>query len=537
MNRHDLIKRIPALLISLTLIAFLCFFLYIGSEDGVSVDRAEPMVGYEVFDDMSTELANDANAPAGVRKIYRGTLPPDLSQEDYLCFNISHHDIEVYFEDEPAYSLTGSENRRIAHNVGSNWCIVHIGENHAGKSITVILTPLFKAAIGKNPTFLLGAPFAVADDEVVGEMPLVVISSLAILLGFFVVSVSLYFRIIQHAGNKGTIYLGFFSMTIGLWKLTDLNCMPLLMPEHSISLSYISLGSLFLTAVCLLAYLSTLFAKERRMIPNALVCAGALVLLTVLILQILGISELRQNLVYSHILLITAIASVPVTAIFNRIVYKSSGLQPSWKLLAMLGIGIIVDLIFYYRNDQNGLMSFSIMGLIVYTLIIFLRSVQDVTRKAYTDSGTGLINRAKWMELMSMDSSSSQPYAILMIDMNGLKNVNDTMGHEAGDRMIVGLSDVLRKAVPANGVVCRWGGDEFAVLLTGIDRAQLDLQIQRIFAEGEAYNADHPDLPISFAVGAVLSSEHPGITRTELFTLADEEMYRNKKAWYANSEK
>ncbi|MBQ2987784.1 MAG: GGDEF domain-containing protein [Clostridia bacterium] len=534
MNRSDMIKRIPAVLISLTLIAFLCFFLYIGSEDGVTVDRAEPMVGYEVFDDMSTEFANDANAPAGVRKIYRGMLPPDLSQEDYICFNISHHNIEVYFENELAYSLTGSESRRVAHNVGSNWCIVHVGENHAGKSITVILTPLFEAAIGKNPTFLLGAPFAVADDEVAGEMPLVVISSLAILLGFFVVSVSLYFRFIQNAGNKGAIYLGFFSMSIGLWKLTDLNCMPLLIPERSISLSYISLGALFLTAVCLLAYLSTLFVKERRLIPNALVCAGTLVALTVLVLQILGITELRQNLVYSHILLITAIASVPVTAIFNRIFYKNSGLQPSWKLLVMLSIGIIVDLIFYYRNNQNGLMSFSIMGLIVYTLIIFLKSVQDATRKAYTDSGTGLINRARWMELMSADYSSSQPYAILMIDMNGLKNVNDTRGHEAGDRMIVGLSDVLRRAVPANGVVCRWGGDEFAVLLTGIDRAQLDLQIKKIFDEGKAYNAENPDLPISFAVGAVLSSEHPGITRNELFTLADEEMYRNKKAWYAN---
>ena len=530
MKQPYFIKRLPALLISLTLIAFLCFFLYIGSEDGVTVDRAEPMIGYGIFDDMSTELANDANAPAGVRKIYRGILPPDLSQEDYLCFNISHHDIEVYFDDEPAYSLTGSANRRIAHNVGSNWCIVHIGENHAGKSITVILTPLFEAAIGKNPTFLLGAPFAVAGDQVIDEMPLVIISSLAILLGLFVVSVSLYFRIIQNASNKGTIYLGFFSMSIGLWKLTDLRCMPLLLPERSISLNYISLGALFLTALCLLAYLSTLFAKDRRLIPNALVCMGALVLLTVLTLQTLGISELRQNLVYSHILLITAIASVPVTFLCNRIFYKSSGLQPSWKLLAMLGIGIIVDLIFYYRNNQNGLMSFSIMGLIVYTLIIFLKSVQDVTKKAYTDSGTGLVNRARWVELMNSDYSSSKPYALLMIDMNGLKKINDTLGHDVGDQMIVRLSEILRKALPANGVLCRWGGDEFAVWLVDIDRAQLDQQIGKLFAESEKYNIENPDLPISFSVGAVLSSEHPGISRNELFRLADKEMYRNKKA-------
>ena len=388
-------------------------------------------------------------------------------------------------------------------------------------------------AIGKNPEFLLGAPYAMASDLMIGELPLVIISSLAILLGFFVVSVFLYFRFIQNEGNKGTIYLGFFSMSIGLWKLTDLRCMPLLMPERSLSLGYISIGALFLTTICLLSYISTLFVKECRKIPNILACVGSLVALTVLCLQIFGITEIRQNLVYSHILLIIAILSIPVTALINRIFYKNWGLLPSWKLLLLLGVGIITDLLFYYRNNKNGLLSFSIMGLIVYTLIIFLMNVQDITRKAYTDSGTGLVNRARWMELMSTDHSSSKPYAILMIDMNGLKKVNDSLGHEAGDRMIVGLSDVLRKAVPANGVACRWGGDEFAVLLTDLDRTQLDLQIEKIFAEGEAYNAEHPDLPISFSVGAVLSSEHPAATRPELFRLADAEMYRNKKAWYS----
>jgi len=533
MNRSDLFKRIPALLFSMTLIAFLCFFIYIGSKESVVVDRAEPMIGYDVFSDMSIELSNDGGAPAGVRKIYRGVLPSDLSQEDYICFNIAHHTIEVYFDDMPAYSLTGSESNRIAQNVSSNWCIVHVGENHAGKEVTIVLTPLFEAAIGKAPEFLIGAPYAMAIDLLVGEMPLLIISSLAILLGFFVVSVFLYFRFFENAGNKGTIYLGFFSMFIGLWKLTDLRCMPLLMPEHALGFGYISVGSLFLTAVSLLFYFSTLFVKEKRTVPNVLSCASTLVVLTVLTVQLLGITEIRQNLVYSHILLIVAILSIPVTALINRIFYKSWGLQPSWKLLFLLGIGIAVDLFSYYRNNKNGLLSFSIMGLIIYTLIIFLLNVQDATRKAYTDGGTGLVNRTRWIELMNKDTSSAKPFAILMIDMNGLKQVNDTLGHEAGDRMIVALSGILRKTVPHTGVICRWGGDEFTVLLNDVNRTQLDLQIQRIISESEKYNADHPELPVHFAIGNALSSEHPECSRLELFHLADEEMYRNKKAWYS----
>jgi len=533
MKRSDFFKRLPAWLFTVTMIAFLCFFIYIACEESVSVDRAEPMKGYGVFSGLSAELNEDEGAPAGVQKVYRGILPHDLSQEDYLCFNIAHHAIEVYFEEELAYSLTYSENNIIANNVSSNWCIVHVGESHAGKDVTIVLTPLFEAAIGKDPEFLLGAPYAMAIELFAGELPLVIISSLAILLGLFVVSVFLYFRFFENAGNKGTIYLGFFSMSIGLWKLTDLRCIPLLMPEHALSFGYISVGSLFLTSVCLISYLSTLFVKDKRALPSALSCVGSLVLLAVLAAQLTGAAEIRQNLVYSHVLLIVAILSIPVTAVINRIFYKSWGLNPSWKLLLLLGIGIIADLLFYYRNNKNGLMSFSIMGLIIYTLIIFLLSVQDATRKAYTDSGTGLVNRAKWVELMNEDFSSSKPYSILMIDMNELKKVNDSKGHDAGDRMIVGLSDILRRTIPANGVICRWGGDEFAVLLTDIDRAQLDLQIGKLLSEGERYNKENPDLPIHFAVGAVLSSEHPGATRQELFSLADEEMYRNKKEWYS----
>ena len=173
------------------------------------------------------------------------------------------------------------------------------------------------------------------------------------------------------------------------------------------------------------------------------------------------------------------------------------------------------------------------MGLIVYTLIIFLMSVQDSTRKAYTDGKTGLVNRARWIELMSKDVSDSKPCAILMIDMNGLKQVNDTFGHDAGDQMILRLSNILRKTLPHTSVICRWGGDEFTVLLTDVNRKRLDLKIQNIFAEKEKYNAENPDLPIHFAIGTALSTEHPGCSRLKLFHLADEEMYRNKKEWYS----
>ncbi len=491
------------------------------------------MLGYSVFSDVYTELVNDDTAPVGVRKIYKGTLPSDLAQEDYLCFNIAHHNIEVNLGGEHVYSLTGSENNRVAGNVGNNWCIVHIGENYANQELTVVLTPLFEAAISKAPEFLLGSPYAMAIDVLVGELPLLILSSICILLGVFIAAVFLYYRLIVKRDTKGLLYLGFFSISVGLWKLTDLRCMPLLMPEHAFVFGYISVFSLFLTGACLLPYFSTLFIEGKRKIMTALSCVGFSVCLTVLVLQLLGITEIRQNLVYSHILLVVAVLSIPVTALINRIVYQTSGLQKSWRLLCLIFAGIAVDLVFYYRNNRNALLSFSVMGLIVYTLVIFLTSIQDSTRKAYTDSPTGLINRTRWTELMNKDIPASKPYAIMMIDMNGLKQINDTLGHETGNEMILRLSEILRKTLPSSAVICRWGGDEFAVLMTDTNRAHLDLQISKLFSESEKYNAHHPELPIHFAVGAVISTEHPEASRQELFRLADDEMYRNKKTWYS----
>lgn len=520
-------------LFTLTLILFLAFFLYMATTETVSVYHAEQSHGYGVMDNMQMELIRDDSAPAGVRKVYRGILEPESAPESCLCFNIAHNNIHVYFDDVLVYSLTGAQGNRIGRNVSSNWCCVHVGQAHAGETVTVVLTPLFEAASSKEPTFLLGSHYSIAMDQVISELPLLILSTLCILLGMFVFAVFLYFRYVTKTETSELNYLGLFSAFIGLWKLTDLRCMPLLIPQHSMVLGYVSVGSLFLTSMCLLPYFGSLFAEGKRKVIHILSGIASLVCLLVLAMQLLGIGEIRENLVFSHILLITAAASIPLTALYNRIVHKTTGLHPSWTLLLLLLVGIALDLILYYRNNDNGLMSFSIIGFIIYTLIIFLNSVQKATRKAYTDSRTGLVNRTRWNELMNSTAAIGEPFAILVLDLNGLKRVNDTLGHDAGDQLIFRFSSILRNTLPRTSVICRWGGDEFTILLTGVNRSQLDQQMNALLAATEQYNADSPEVPIHFAMGAALSSEHPELSRAALFQLADEAMYRSKQSWYS----
>lgn len=177
--------------------------------------------------------------------------------------------------------------------------------------------------------------------------------------------------------------------------------------------------------------------------------------------------------------------------------------------------------------------AFFLVAFLACAMVIFVRSIHSAARQAYTDPCTGLVNRARWNELMGSTGAFQEPYGFLMIDLNGLKGVNDTLGHEAGDQMIFRLAAILRNTLPRSSVICRWGGDEFSVLLTDVDRPELDRLIAELFDTAQRYNADHPELPIHFSLGDSLSSEHPGLSKAELFRLADAEMYRSKQTWYA----
>lgn len=536
MNHSGQQKRSFTFLFPVTVLLFFVFFLYMGTSEQVSVYRAEAVRDYRVITDVQAELVSDNSAPIGVRKVYRWLLEPEQIKGSSLLFNIAHHEIAVFFDDTLVYQLTGAESNRIGGNVGSNWCVVYAGPERTGQAVTVILTPLFEAAMGKTPDFLFGSYGAIVQSVVRSELPLLILSALCILIGLFVFLTFLYFRSVEKQETTKLKYLGVFSVTIGLWKLMDLRCMTLLYPQHSMAIGYISVGTLFLTGLCLLSCFRTLFVPERQKGMYILSFCGSLTCLAVLAMQVLGIAEIRQNLAISHVLLIVSILSFPVMAVFNRIAYKDWGLRRSWKLLLLLAAGILLDLFLYYRNNGNGVFCFSIMCFVVYTLIVFLSSVQDATRNAYTDSRTGLVNRTRWNELMNAPASAAEQYAILVADLNGLKQVNDTLGHEAGDQMILSLSEILRNSLPRSSVICRWGGDEFAALLTGVNRELLDQHIQVLFANGESYNLDHPELPIYFAVGTALSSEHPGLSKNQLFRLADEDMYRNKQLWYKNAQ-
>ncbi|MCL6611633.1 MAG: PAS domain S-box protein [Peptococcaceae bacterium] len=143
------------------------------------------------------------------------------------------------------------------------------------------------------------------------------------------------------------------------------------------------------------------------------------------------------------------------------------------------------------------------------------------------DSLTGLYNRAYFEEEMRrLEKGRSGRVGIIVCDVDGLKDVNDTRGHAAGDRLLVAAARVIRESFRGSDMISRIGGDEFAVLLPDCDQAALESACRRIRDAIARYNEANRDLPLSISVGFAAGRAPADLG--ELYKEADNNMYREK---------
>lgn len=126
-----------------------------------------------------------------------------------------------------------------------------------------------------------------------------------------------------------------------------------------------------------------------------------------------------------------------------------------------------------------------------------------------------------------MEKTRYETVGILSCDVDGLKLVNDTLGHDQGDRLLVAAAGVIRESFREGDLVARIGGDEFAVVLPNTTEPSVEDACQRIQETVTAYNATNPELPLSISVGfAVKNGSHKNLK--DVFKEADNHMYRKK---------
>jgi diguanylate cyclase (GGDEF)-like protein len=155
----------------------------------------------------------------------------------------------------------------------------------------------------------------------------------------------------------------------------------------------------------------------------------------------------------------------------------------------------------------------------------------DAMRLAFTDALTGLYNRRYAEDLLPRlvaDAKRGRLFSVLALDLDGLKRINDTYGHDAGDRAIARIGEILRLSLRGADVAIRLGGDEFVALLPGTRADQARNVGERI--RTTMASADWSDVgrPVSITYGA--AEWHDGDAGADVLKAADASLYEAKRS-------
>lgn len=164
-----------------------------------------------------------------------------------------------------------------------------------------------------------------------------------------------------------------------------------------------------------------------------------------------------------------------------------------------------------------------------------------------TDSLTGVFNRRYFFELLGYEFSASRryerPLSLVMFDVDYLKKINDTYGHQVGDELLKKAANVVRGELRTSDVLARYGGDEFVILLSNSSEQDASMVLERIYRELKStiISADHKKLGISISAG--ISNLQPDMEKADqLVMLADRALYvaknsgRNRVVIFNNDE-
>lgn len=490
--------------------------------------------GYHQVYTVNVEKIEDDTAPQGVIKKYTTTMDDFHTNANCLAFYVVHQYVRVYIDDKLVYEFYPSKQSNIGNTIGCTWVIVPLTHEDSNKEFVVELTPVYKDVIDTEVRFYHGAQYDIFIDILINNLIWVFISLASLGVGFLLIFSYIHSKYNHKATNNSLVYLGLVAVLISFWKLFDIDLATLLFEGNPRLLFYVSYVSLIIVPLPLIRYVESLLRHKKCNIIGATFVFYFLIVITLLLLQFFPFFDLRANISLILFLIVIVILSLIFTVVFegNFNSLKKNNMKDLLPLfLVILSIGGILDIIIYFATKSTDDLVFTFIAFFVYSLIIALYSLSENDKRSYRDFQTGLYNSNSCKEFLD-DNPYLPNCGVMMIDLNGLKYTNDHYGHAAGDRLILDLTEILKKSLPMNDFIGRYGGDEFIAVIKNCDQDK----IERIKENLEYYQRECNEdrMPkLSFAYGYALSSEHD-CKLEDLLKIADEKMYDRKEEYYKN---
>ncbi len=432
---------------------------------------------------------------------------------------------------------------------GSGYHFIQLPQRSRGKTIKIMEMASCDNAFKGTPDILITetshAMELFARQRSLGTF----ITVFMIISGLSVVPLSLF----MSAGDRKFFTLtmiGIFSVICGIWCLCLTKTIELFYLDLRLD-SLIEYTTLYLMIIPLLfvtrRFLSDAGKAVKAIIDGFVIIDIAFAFIAI-ILSITWNIRIDTPVLFFHMLLV--LESVCISLIVVIRIRKAAIPERIFDTGIITAAIVIIIYILYYNfcntNDAPSFFELIIAPAVLLFMIItmlaghiadvFIRKLDEDQKKrlitlAFSDEMTGLSNRAVGEKRLKELDGTGGDYLLVNLDLNYLKRVNDTFGHEAGDRYIKEFSSILQDVFFDADAVCRMGGDEFLVIYSDpllredVLRQRLSWMEELEKQRSEGLNG----ITIDSAYGYAYSNETKGRSSQETFLLSDGRMYQMKR--------
>ena len=502
------------------------------------------------YTDFSDEWTTPEGEPADFSHI-SGTYTvirqiPELSQDTTLFFFYKSSNITVKIGDRLIYDTLKPTGAFFGETPGASYASLPIYREDSGSTITLIIDNPYGDGSGKITHLYLGRSEDILLNRIRDKAPGFAISFLIASLGIAFILFYLPLRK-KHIIGSEMLYLGLFALIVGTFMLTDNRMLQLILRNGHIYHTIAEL-SMTLITIPLFLYLGKMYPEYSVKMVQGACLLSAIDFAVCFGLNLSGTLDYHESLRLTHItygILIGIVIYAMIKGFYqNRRQHLRQNLYHNIGILC-LSFGTLLDVLLLWFGNAPETSFFTRIGVLLFLLmeavqvtIRLMANYQEgvrtqlLSRLAYHDGLTDLLNRTSYMEeLKKLDESHNFHVLLALYDVNNLKYMNDTYGHQKGDEMIRRVADVLREHLGPLGKCYRIGGDEFVFLSTVPDPEKEFLKCQKEFEAslGTLKLPDGTERPITVAMGYSILSHNMSRSMEDVVQEADTKMYEAKR--------
>lgn len=484
-------------------------------------------------------------------------LPEDLdiSNAELQLYSV-HSVIDVYLDEEQIYTY-GWDYYNAGKMLGYGYNYIELPKDYPGKELKVVFTVTERNAFEGIPAMEIHNGSNALRVMLSEQRVNLVIVGFLIMFGLIGMLISLV-MILRNGAFRKTFCITAFSFLAGLWTFCNGDLITLFVTDLKVKV-FMEYTSFYVMLLPFLGYFYDNFREKA--IPKALrayyysvLALDVVFLLVVFGLQAANITHFPTFVSSQHVMMVLAIIVVLAAAISDAKIHHTLftplgfgfGIAVIIAAVELIHFNLSRYIVGFAENKYNSHMQIAALIIVATLFFDFGHKVTDhmyedaqtklLQKLAYMDELTQLANRRKCDEVLDgLDGD----YAIVSLDMNCLKHINDTYGHDVGDKALKAFANCLGRAFPNEATVGRTGGDEFMAILPGTEGGaageyveQMNQLIQRFNEKGEEVFT----LSAAWGIATGTATDNP----REIYSDADAKMYEckrlQKKAMHNNQQ-